>query len=518
MSKKALIWTLGVMLLVVFVSLLGLQYIYYSRILSLHKEQTTSLAKLALQEVTRDVEVKELVRYLNLELNTSSEPNSRLMEALQEIRSSSRQADTPFKRIMIRNPRFARDADSLFLQSYFDTLAVSDKVISAFVDDKSRLDEYILRNLYRVYSYDSVPQLVSPKFLREHITRVFQERGISVPFSFSLCNPQGGELFRYRSPKAHISEPHEDDIVIQRLFVNREYPNKLTPFIRLTLDFTDLHSDMKSLTLPGLIITLFIIVFGIVALGFVSRQMSFQEMKTDFINNMTHELKTPVSSILLSVEQMQRMPVCKDLSPEYLAQHRRYLTIMEDESQRLRMLIDKVLQIALYDQNKRENLVRLNEMSVDEIIFKAAKLFSVHAGKYQGSLLLEHDAENTWIMGNETHMTNVLYNLLENAIKYRSEDRSPIVVLKTYNNPEGELVICVEDNGLGIPESETKKIFERFYRVPMGFTHNVKGHGLGLAYVHSIVKQFGGRISASNKASGGLKMMIVLPTLGEEKI
>lgn len=514
MNRARLISALGGGLLVIFVALIGLQYIYYSRIISLRKEQISSQAHLALQDVVEDLEVKELVRYLNQELNTSSSPNSSLTRTLQQLRKN-KSGDLESNTIKLENPRFARDADSAYLASYFDTLAVSDKIIEAFVDDRQRLDEYVLRNLYHIYSYDSIPQLVSPRFLREHIKYTFAERGVRVPFRFSLCNPEGRELLNYRSPGMSIRPPEEEDIIIQRLFVNREYPNKLTPFIRLSLDFSDLYSEVMRFALPGLIITLAIVVFGSIALVFVARHLSFHVTKTDFINNMTHELKTPVSSILLSVEQMQRMPV-EGLGLEEQRQRKRYLTIMEDEAQRLRMLIDKVLQIALYDKNKRENLVRLSEISIDEMIFKAAKLFSMHAQKYQGQLNLEHEAENTWIMGNETHMTNVLYNLLENAIKYRSEERPLQIVLRTYNNEAGELVLSVEDNGRGVPEGEVKKIFERFYRVHTGFTHNVKGHGLGLAYVQSIIKQFGGRITASNCPSGGLKMTIVLPTLRAE--
>lgn len=512
MGKRNLTWVLGIGLLLVFVSLIGLQYIYYTRIISLRKEQTSAMAQLALQELARDIEVKELVRYLNIELNSSSAPNNALMEALRKIRQEKIEVIGTAR---IQNPKHVRDVDSLRYKEYFDSLAVSDKILQAFIDDHSLLDEYILRNLYRVYSYDSVAQLVKPRFLKENLMHKLEERDVRVPYSVSLCSAEGRELFRYTQPGMRMRPSREENAVVQRIFINREYPNKLTPFIRLSLDFDDLHQEILRFALPGVLITLAIIFAGIMALVFVSRQLSFQVIKTDFINNMTHELKTPVSSILLSVEQMQRLPNA-GLLPEEQAKRKRYLTIMEDEAQRLRMLIDKVLQIALYDRDRRDKLITLSEVSLDEIIFKAAKIFSVHVAKYQGELILEHEADNTWIMGSETHMTNVLYNLLENAIKYRTEERKPEIILKTYNNAAGELVISVEDNGHGVPETDIKRIFERFYRVSTGLTHNVKGHGLGLAYVHSIVKQFGGKIAAYNKASGGLIMLITLPTLQED--
>lgn len=513
MGKRGVIWAFGIALNIVFVSLIGVQYLYYTRLLSLRKEQTTQMAHLVLQDIAKDLEVRELVRYLNQELNTTMSPNNTLTQALRTLRGVESQ-DT---KVHFEKPNNGESFRADSLRLLFDSLAVSDRILEAFMDNRALLDEYVLRNLYRVYSYDSIPQLVSPRLLRESLKYKLREHGVENPFVVSLCNAEGRELFRYTDPRMSLKERDATAVVIQRLFINRDYPNKLTPFVRLELDFEADEASLWAVAWPGVLITIIVIIFGIIALVLVSRQLSFQVMKTDFINNMTHELKTPVSSILLSVEQMQRMPMTAT-APEDVAKRKRYLTIMEDEAQRLRMLIDKVLQIALYDKNRKDKLVNLSEMSVDEIIFNAAKIFSVHASKHGGRLHLEHEAENTWIMGSETHLTNVLYNLLENAVKYRDESRPLALYLRTHNNAEGELVIEVEDNGHGIPEGDTKRIFERFYRVHTGLTHNVKGHGLGLAYVQSIVKQLKGRIVATNKESGGLRMTITLPTLSNTEI
>lgn len=513
MNKRGVIWAFGIALNIVFVSLIGVQYLYYTRLLSLRKEQTTQMTHLVLQDIAKDIEVRELVRYLNHELNTSVSPNNSLTQALRALRGVGLQD----KKVHFEKPQSGATINTDSLKLQFDSLAVSDRMLETFMDNKQALDEYILRNLYRVYSYDSIPQLVNPRLLRESLKYKLREHGVKNPFMVSLCNAEGRELFRYTDPRMYLKDRDATEVVIQRLFINRDYPNKLTPFIRLELDFEADESTLWSVAWPGVLITVIVIIFGIIALVMVSRQLSFQVMKTDFINNMTHELKTPVSSILLSVEQMQRMPATPT-SQEEMAKRKRYLNIMEDEAQRLRMLIDKVLQLALYDKNRKDKLVNLAEMSVDEIIFNAAKIFSVHAAKHGGTLYLEHEAENTWIMGSETHLTNVLYNLLENAVKYRDESRPLELYLRTSNNADGELIIEIEDNGHGIPEGDTKKIFERFYRVHTGLTHNVKGHGLGLAYVQSIVKQLKGRIIATNKPNGGLRMTITLPTLSNTEI
>lgn len=513
MGKRGVTWAFGIALNIVFVSLIGVQYLYYTRLLALRKEQTTQMTHLVLQDIAKDIEVRELVRYLNLELNSSSSPNNSLTQTLRALRGAELQQT----RVRFEKPQYDSVISTENISLLFDSLAVSDRILEAFMDNKTMLDEYILRNLYRVYSYDSIPQLVNPRLLRESLKYKLREHGVNNPFIVSLCNAEGRELFRYTDPRMSLKDRDATQVVIQRLFINRDYPNKITPFVRLELDFEADEAALWSVAWPGVLITIIVIIFGVVALVLVSRQLSFQVMKTDFINNMTHELKTPVASILLSVEQMQRMPAVA-ASPEDVSKRKRYLTIMEDEAQRLRMLIDKVLQIALYDKNRKDKLVNLSEMSVDEIIFNAAKIFTIHATKHGGQLYLEHEAENTWILGSETHLTNVLYNLLENAVKYRDEERPLELYLRTHNNSEGELVIEVEDNGHGIPDADTKKIFERFYRVHTGLTHNVKGHGLGLAYVQSIVKQLKGRIVANNKQSGGLRMTIILPTLSNTEI
>lgn len=502
MGKKGLVWLLTIALSVVFVSLVGVQYFYYTRIVAIGEEQTNQMAHKVLQDVAKDIEIRELVRYLNIELNKSSETDNALVGALQSLRAE--QMGAP---VRLQKPGHQHEIEPGL--GFFDSLAVSDHVVRTVLEDHAHLDEYILRNLYRVYSYDSIPQLVNPRLLRESVRQKLKEHGIEQPFLISLCNAEGKELFRYTDPYMTLDEGEMGQPLIQRLFINHDLPNKLTPFLRLRLDFGHNLEAMWSITWPGLLITLLVLIMGSYALVLMMRQLSFQEMKTDFINNMTHELKTPVSSILLSVEQMQRLQAS---GPEEQSKRRRYLTIMEDEAQRLRMLIDKVLQLALYEKDNKEKLINQVEFSIDEIILKAAKLFSVHAAKYNGELILEHNADNTWIVGSETHMTNVLYNLLENAVKYRHESRPLQLAIRTYNDVLGDLVIIIEDNGRGVPEDDLKNIFKRFYRVHTGLKHDVKGYGLGLAYVHSVIKQSGGRIIAKSKPSGGLSMMIVLPT------
>lgn len=508
MNKRRIVWVLGTLFSLVFIALVGLQYFYYSRLDKLHRNQAMQLAQLALGAVIREVEVREFVRYLNQELYSSSPQNSTLSRALAEVRQAT-QPEVMGKPLQL--PIHARQDDGGSPLVHIDTAALSDSLLRLFLERHEALDEYILHNLYRAYSYDSVPQLVNPRLLRERLRYHLHESGVTVPFSISLCSPSGVPLYDYIEPGMVRSERSRKSAIRQHLFVNQDRPEQSSPYLVLMLDFQqDYLSDLR-LMLPGLIILIIVVGVGALAIGLLLRQLSFQEMKSDFINNMTHELKTPISSIQLSITQLQKQNGA-DADP---VKRRRYLDIMESEAQRLRMLIDKVLQLSIYSDRGGKKFVPLSEISVDEIIFGAAKVFGMRASSEgdKGTLVLDHEATNTWIMGNETHLTNILYNLLENAVKYRSEGRPLWLRLATYNDDDGNLVITVEDNGTGVPEDDLSRIFDRFYRVPTGLKHEVKGHGLGLAYVRMIMQQFGGTITAINRAEGGLKMTLTIPTI-----
>ncbi len=507
MKRKA-IWALGATLLSVFVVLFWLQYAYYNRVMSLRKEQTRQLTKNALSEVVHDIELRELVRYINQELHQPSAPNSSLVAALRQLSAKREEAEETGATEMFATRPLDRLLRSEGLFHALDTLAVSDAMLRAFFADRNALDEYVLRNLYRVYEHDSIPQLVNHRYLQERLKYRLEAKGVTEAYSMALCDARGRVLYEHSDPRM-LRQPYSvDNVVIQRLFMNASYPNKLTPFIRLTLDFSDNELEMLRFALPGVISTLFVLGLGIFSLIMMIRQLTFQSTKTSFINNMTHELKTPVSSIALATQMLKDSRTGDN--PE---KRKQFLAIIDQEAMRMKHLIDKVLQISLFDG--RVNDIALSVLDINETLLQAAEVYSVHAEKLGGSLRLELNAENTWVNANQTHLTNIFYNLLDNAVKYR--DPSHTLELGIYTeNVDGYIVIRIEDNGIGIPKESLKKVFERYYRVPTGLRHDVKGFGLGLAYVHSVVKQFGGRIVAEPRAGGGTSMVVRLPIHEEE--
>jgi signal transduction histidine kinase len=239
----------------------------------------------------------------------------------------------------------------------------------------------------------------------------------------------------------------------------------------------------------------------------IFRQKKLSEMKNDFVNNMTHELKTPVSTISLATQMLRDTNITKN--PEVF---RHISGVIYDETKRLGFLVEKVLQISLFERQKA--MLKLKELDANDLLAGVASTFALKVEKYGGTIDIDLQAEDSAIYADEMHLTNVLFNLLDNAVKYRRTD-VPLRLMARTGNENGKLYISIEDNGIGIRKEHLKKIFDRFYRIPTGNVHDVKGFGLGLAYVRKIVEDHGGSIRAEQQDEGmiGTKFIIILPLI-----
>lgn len=228
-------------------------------------------------------------------------------------------------------------------------------------------------------------------------------------------------------------------------------------------------------------------------------------MKNDFINNMTHELKTPVSTISLAAQMLKDDAVLK--SPDSF---KHVSTVINDETKRLGFLVEKVLQMSLFDKQKAT--MKLKELDANDIVVNVANTHALKVERFGGMLDIDLQAEDSLIRVDEMHFTNVLFNLLDNALKYRRENVPPMLMMRT-RNEGNKIIITVEDNGIGMKKEDVRKIFERFYRVHTGNKHDVKGFGLGLAYVKKIVTDLKGTIRAESELGKGTKFIIQLPII-----
>lgn len=256
---------------------------------------------------------------------------------------------------------------------------------------------------------------------------------------------------------------------------------------------------------PSVVFTIVLLVTFIFTIVIIFRQKRYTEIKNDFINNMTHELKTPISSISLAAQMMSDESVTK--SPTMM----KHLSgVINDESKRLRFLVEKVLQMSMFDKNKA--IFKKKELDLNEMVENIANTFTLRVEHTGGKIYTDIEAIDSKIYVDEMHFSNVLFNLLDNAVKYRKPDEPVDLYLKTWNDDES-LYLSIRDTGMGIKKENLKKVFEKFYRVHTGNVHDVKGFGLGLAYVKKIVDLHHGEIKVDSEFGKGTTFTIKLPVI-----
>ena len=258
--------------------------------------------------------------------------------------------------------------------------------------------------------------------------------------------------------------------------------------------------------LPSFAFTFVLLIIFVYIIVLTFRQKKLTEMKNDFINNMTHEFKTPISSISLAAQMLKDDTVRK--SPSMMTH---ITTVIMDETKRLRFQVEKVLQMSMFDRNNTS--MRLQEVDANAVVESVVRTFKLKVESYGGHLEASTNADDALVMVDEMHFTNVIFNLLDNAVKYRDEERPLELKVETANLPDDKLQITISDNGIGIKKEDLKRIFEKFYRVSTGNLHDVKGFGLGLAYVEKIITALNGTIKVESEVNQGTKFIITLPLI-----
>lgn len=261
-----------------------------------------------------------------------------------------------------------------------------------------------------------------------------------------------------------------------------------------------LYSEMQVIIFAsgGLLI---IIAYFIYILFVILKQKKLSEIKNDFINNMTHEFKTPLSTISISSEALLKPGI--EEKPERI---KRYASIISDESKRLKTHVDKILEIAVLDADKPK--FQLEVFDIATVIENAVDMLQLKVEELHGEIEVTYPNEIFCVKGDKHHIQNVFFNLIENGIKYRKD--IPKLKIRIYK--DGKFVaVSIEDNGIGIPSSSLRFIFQKFYRVGTGNVHNVKGFGLGLHYVYKLIKEHGGKILVKSEQNMGSTFIVLLP-------
>jgi len=344
---------------------------------------------------------------------------------------------------------------------------------------------------------------ISPNGIEQLIRYELNNVGIHTDFKFAVIDNFRKIVPRYHS-KGFSTVKWESELpVIVNLFPN-DIITGWAPY-KLVVLFPDintyLYKSQSRLLIFSLLFTLFILITFFVTIKMILFQKKSSEIKSDFINNMTHEFKTPIATISLAADNINNEKVIHN--PDVI---RSFLDIIKEENKRMNSQVERVLQMSLMEKNNF-TIVK-SEIDIHQLITKAIDKIHLQLHDKSGEIKTELNAANAVIPGDEIHLTNVIVNLLENAIKYSKDN--PEITITTEDHSKG-ILISIEDKGIGMTKQQQNKIFEKFYRAESGNVHNVKGFGLGLSYVKAVIDAHNGEIKVESRKDIGTKFMIFLP-------
>lgn len=340
---------------------------------------------------------------------------------------------------------------------------------------------------------------INMDFLKKAITNELQNRGINIDFNFGVLVDS---IYFVIKP---TSESFKNELLLTTHRTNLFPSDMFSKPDVLLVDFPGqknyLFRSVSILVLGSLLFTAIIIAVFWYTIHILFKQKKLSEIKTDFINNMTHEFKTPLATISLAADAISN-PLIYENKDRLL----HYSHIIKEENKRMNSQVEKVLQMALLDKNQIS--LSKDEIDMHDIIMRAVENISLLVEEKGGSIKTELHADQFELIGDEVHLMNVVYNLLDNANKYSPE--VPDIIVKTENNKFG-IFVTVADKGIGMSQESIKLIFEKFYRVHTGNLHNVKGFGLGLAYVKAILDAHEGTIDVHSEPGKGSEFKIFIP-------
>ncbi|MBR5061362.1 MAG: HAMP domain-containing histidine kinase [Prevotella sp.] len=518
--KQRTIWTIAIIMGLSFLGLLLLQLQYIREMAEMKKEQFDESVNRALYQASRNLELNETLRYLEKDVNEterrafskdsmgsrSGVPDGTMQQSHQysvagkdgtvyssfELKTIATKPSKMPKGMILRTDKNVISEASKSMQEI---------VHNRFVYQKALLNEVVYSILYSA-SEKPLKERINFKLLDRDLNAELMNNGIKIPYHFKVLTQDGREVYRC----SEYSEEGEEYTYSQVLFRN-DPQSKMGV---LKVHFPDINSYIFSsvrFMIPAVIFTIVLLITFIFTIFVIFRQKRYSEIKNDFINNMTHELKTPIASISLASQMLNDESVNK--TP---AMMKHLGTVINDETKRLRFLVEKVLQMSMFDRKKA--VFKKKELDLNEMVEGVANSFTLRVEHTGGKIYTDIGAIDSAIYVDEVHFQNVINNLLDNAVKYRKPDQPIDIYLRTWNDKDS-LYLSVRDTGMGIKKDNLKKVFDKFYRVHTGNVHDVKGFGLGLAYVKNIVDLHSGEIKVDSEYGKGTTFTIKLPIIKE---
>ena len=380
-------------------------------------------------------------------------------------------------------------------------------------------EEYRIRQLQNEmgdlsYSLNPAEYLekIDPIELKKSITVALNNQGIDLDFDYGVYSNRDSSFIIVNEHFVTVLNPNSrsNNVFSNKGLIDTKYKTGLlsTEFMSpgsLMIIFPNKNSLLSPTVWPSLFSSL--LFTGIILFGFsytiyvIFNQKKVSEMKTDFINNMTHEFKTPIATISLASDSVMTPSIIKDENKV-----KKFIGIIKEENSRMLKQVEKVLQIARIDKKNLD--LKMTSINVNEIVEKAVEHSRLNVEKKNGKILLYLNATDDVLTADQTHFSNIIHNILDNAIKYTPED--PEIEVRTKNHLNG-IELSIKDNGVGMSKEARKHIFDKFYRIPTGNVHNIKGFGLGLSYVKAMVDAHQGKVNVKSEPGKGSEFILYFP-------
>ncbi|KAA6302080.1 MAG: Alkaline phosphatase synthesis sensor protein PhoR [Candidatus Ordinivivax streblomastigis] len=482
--RKSTIWLLTGVLIFAFIGLLSLQINYIRIILQTQEDQFEDAVKRSLFQVSRDLELDETQQLLTDRIYSVRKQNRSTISS-SNGQGMTKQQSSP---VNVIPSSFGKN-----------DLQTASKAIQD-IQESYLYQQNILEDVIRMAMKGSnrpMEERIDFGKLELYVQQELVNNNLALPFACTVLDNNKKVIYAG-------SDYHTENLeVYSQILFPKDPANKLYTLQVVFPTQKKYVFESIGFILPSIVFTIVLLIIFVYTIYIVFKQRHLSEIKNDFINNMTHELKTPVAGISLAAQTLNDADV--NNSP-HLMEHAK--KVIQDESTRLGFLVEKVLQMSLFED--RAVSFKMTKLDANDLISSVASTFVLRVENAGGILDIDLQALDSTIVVDKMHFTNVLFNLMENAVKYRRPD-VPLMLMARTMNVGNKVQIVIEDNGIGIKKESLKKIFDRFYRVPTGNRHNIKGFGLGLAYVKQIITDFDGFIKVESELGEGTKFIITLP-------
>jgi two-component system, OmpR family, phosphate regulon sensor histidine kinase PhoR len=512
--KRTTIVLLAIFFFLSISGLILIQLIWIRNAITVTDQQFRYLANKALESVVLNLEEKEVIKSIVDDIDPASTDsvtaivpaNSPLAKKLQGYQPNSALLEmygftSPGEPIAITSAGhkiFIASENVPSISSELNTEPspqITNSEIKGRVSNKIVFLEKIMEKI--LHNTPDIRERINAEKLKDEIRTALNTVGINLDFEYSIRSGRYGII--WKTP-GYTDKPGTNKFIIQ-LFPNDPVPSQNQIVLYCLQEQQYKFEKIGNLGFMSLLFTILLLGLSTGTFIVIFRQKKISEIRSDFINNMTHELKTPISTISLASQMMADKSIPdKDKNIGNLAK------VINDESMRLKFQVEKVLQMAIFERTKMK--LTLVETDVHGIIEKVIDNYTLQIKSRKGTIKTSLRAEHPYILLDEVHFLNSLSNLIDNAIKYSRD--FPDISISTHSNKKG-LLITVEDKGIGINKENQKKIFDKFFRVHSGNVHNVKGFGLGLSYVRKIIEEHGGSIKVESQISKGTRFTLFLP-------